>query len=92
MGIGDFVAYIGSSLISFGSPGVVIGTVSDQAEVLFSSEVLHSVSIFGSSTKQCSCLVNVIELVNITTLTGLDHPSLFHFLTLLQESIALSNH
>lgn len=70
MCIGDFVTYIGSSLISFGSPGVVIGTLSDQAEVLFSSKVLHAVSIFGDSTKQCSCLVNTTDLVNISQLTG----------------------
>jgi len=78
MCIGDFVVYIGSSLISFGSPGVVIGTLSGKAEVLFSSKVLQPVSMFGDSTKQCSCLVSNLDLVNISHLTGEDRPKITH--------------
>lgn len=70
MSIGDLVIYMGSNLIGFGSPGVVIGTLDDQVEVLFSSRVLHSNSIFGDSTQQNSCLVDVAELINISRFKG----------------------
>jgi len=78
MYIGDFVVYIGSSKIGFGSPGVVIGTLSGKSEVLFSSRVLHPVSMFGDSTKQCSCLVNNLDLVNISQINGEERPKLHH--------------
>ena len=68
--IGDLVIYIGTSVISFGSSGVVVGTLRDQVEVLFSSKVLHAVSILGNSTKKRSCLVNTMDLVNISRLRG----------------------
>jgi len=70
MVVGDMVSYVGSSLVGFGEPGVVIGTLGDKAEVMFTSKTLRTESMFGSSTNQYSCLINLYDLVNISQITG----------------------
>lgn len=68
--IGDLVAYIGTTVIGFGTLGVVIGALAHEVEVLFPTNVLTSVSMFGDSTRRCSCLVPAIALVNISARKG----------------------
>eukprot|EP00210_Caulerpa_lentillifera_P009231 g8800.t1 len=77
--IGDLVAYIGSTVIGFGTLGIVIGVLSQEVEVLFPTGVLTSLSMFGDSTRNQSCLVPSIALVNISVLVGEPRVHVMHY-------------